>query len=372
MQKNFSPLAWLAPLGAGGISIITFAFFNYSLTHPAGLINFSQTDGGLLVRILEGNMLLFIALHLLLTIFLIAPLVRFLRDENYQNFRDNPLQNSALLAPFISAAMTLNVLIGPIRYFVPAFYENLQMLMLPGFIAWVVLWILTMRFVVKLLAISFTKSFDIAKISFGWLLHPFTLGMVTVTGTGVAAMAADAVLANVAAFLSLISGSMGLFLLFVKTISIFKSHFAADGLPAKQFLPSFLIVIPNITLYAISAFRLGHWLEKFHAAELGNYFKIVMTTAFAFETWYLFFGFVLLADYFRRHFFREYHVSQWGLVCPLVAYAVLGSFVYKVFAPILLTKIVILTTTAVVVLLFFFLLKKMFCCRKSCGNFSCE
>ncbi|MCF7846361.1 MAG: hypothetical protein K9L85_03925 [Candidatus Peribacteraceae bacterium] len=372
MLKKFSPLAWLAPLGAGGISIISFAFFNYSIAHPAGLINVSQTGGGALVRILEANMLVFIALHFLLTLALIVPLLRFLRDPEYQKFRNDPLQNSALLAPFISLAMTLNVFIGPIRYFVPSFYGDFQALILPGFIAWALLWLLTLRIEIKLLAASFRQSFDVSKISFGWLLHPFALGMITVTGTGIAAMAANATIANAAAFLSLITGTMGLFLLLVKTISIFKSHFAAAGLPTKQFLPSFLIVVPNITLYAISAFRLGHWLEHHHAAELGSYFKVVMTTAFAFETWYLLFGLVLLADYFRRSFFKEYHVSQWGLVCPFVAYAVLSSFVYKLFAPTLFTKIVILTTTAAVVGLFFFLLKKMLCCRRSCGQFACE
>ncbi|MFA6458731.1 MAG: hypothetical protein WCV72_05120 [Patescibacteria group bacterium] len=372
MSKNFSPLAWLAPLGAGGISVISFAFLNYSIEHPAGLINFSQTGGGALVRIMEANALIFVALHFLLSIILLRPLIRFWGTENYKNFRDDPLQNSALLAPFISFAMTLNVLIGPIRYFVPFFYNNFQSLMLPGFVAWLILWVVTLYFETKLLALSFQKSFDLSKISFAWLLHPFALGMITVIGTGIAALAADARLANSAAFLSLISGSVGFFLLLVKTIALFKSHFAASGLPTKQFLPSLLIVVPNITLYAISAFRLGHWLEKFHDAELGNYFKIVITTAFAFETWYLFFGLMLLLNYFRHNFFREYHVSQWGLVCPLVAYAVLGSFLYKVFAPILLTKIVIITTTVVVVALFFWLLKKMFCCRKNCNQFTCE
>jgi len=70
--------------------------------------------------------------------------------------------------------------------------------------------------------------------------------MVTVTGSGIAAMAKDKGVADTAFFLLLISGTMGLFLLSVKVVAIFKSHFSADGLPDKQFLPSFLIVVPNI------------------------------------------------------------------------------------------------------------------------------
>lgn len=372
MQKNYSPLTWLASLGAGGIAVIVFVFFNYTVAHPKGLINISQTGSDWLTNSLNISMLLFIALHFLLTISFIPGLIRFLRDKGYQNFIADPLKNTAILAPFISLTMSMNVLIGPLRYFIPALYENLQSLMLPGFIVWTLLWILTMRIEIKLLAQTFRQEFDASKISFAWLLHPFALGMLTVTGTGIAAMSADPALANTAAFLALTSGSMGFFLLLINLFTVFKSHFAASGLPEKNFLPSFLIVVPNLTLYAISAFRLGHWLEKFHAAELGNYYKVVMTTAFAFETWYLLFGFFLLANYFRKHFFQEYHVGQWGLVCPLVAYAVLAGFIYHLFAPIMLTKVVILSVLCITMLLFFFLLKKMFCCRTGCQSFSCE
>jgi len=228
--------------------------------------------------------------------------------------------------------------------------------MLPALIAWGIIWIALMKFDMKLLKISFEEDFDVGKISFGWLLHPFALSMLTVTGTGIAALAKSASVAHTAAFMSMVSGTMAAFLLTVKLISIFKSHYAAKGLPERQFLPSFLIVIPNITLLAISAFRIGHYLENNFAMHMGPYFLLVMTIAFAFETWYLLFGLTLLKDYFTKYFFKkEFYVSQWGLVCPIVAYAVLGSFVYKVFVPNALLYLTILGTTLVAVLLFIIL-----------------
>ncbi len=366
----FNPLMFLMSLGAGGIAVIPFAFFQYTVKHGKGLIQLSQMGHGtlpflqeVLFRFLESVMVVFAVIHLVATFMMVRSLVRFVKSGSYKDFIGDPLKNAAILAPFISIVMTMNVFIGPIRFFVPPFAANLQVFMLPALVAWSVIWVLLMRMEMKLLRISFTKSFDVSKISFGWLLHPFALGMTTVTGTGIAALAKNASVAHVAAFMSFVSGTMGFFLLVVKLMAIFKSHFAAPGLPEKQFLPSFLIVIPNITLYAISAFRLGHYLEHHHAVHLGAYFKIVMTVAFAFETWYLMFGLTLLKDYFKKDFFkREFYVSQWGFVCPVVAYAVLGSFVYKVFLPSAVLYGAIIVTLAAGVALFFLLASRQAKC----------
>jgi hypothetical protein len=361
--KSFNPLLLLMSLGAGGIAVIPFAFLQYTMNHGKGLVDISDIAHGnlplmqeVLYRSLEAVMIVFTLIHFVSTVILLKGLFRFIKSEGYGEFINDPLKNAGILAPFISIVMTMNVFIGPIRYFSPFLAENLQSLMLPALLFWSFIWILLMRMELKLLNISFTKSFDVSKISFGWLLHPFALGMLTVVGTGIAALSKNASIAHIAAFMSLVTGTMGFFLLIVKLFSIFKSHFAAPGLPEKQFLPSFLIVIPNITLYAISAFRLGHYLEHHHAVYLGPFFKIIMTVAFAFETWYLLFGLTLLKDYFKKHFFKkEFYVSQWGFVCPVVAYAVLGSFVYKVFLPSTLLYVAVVATLASAVALFWLL-----------------
>jgi hypothetical protein len=267
----------------------------------------------------------------------------------------------------------MNLFIGPIRYFIPMLSNNFQSLFLPAMIFWSILFVFVMWLEIKLLGISFKQGFDINKINFGWLLHPFLLGMLTVIGTGLAAMSENVTIANSAAFMSLISGSMGAFLLLVKLIVVFKSHFASDGLPEKQFLPSFLIVIPNITLFAISAFRFGHFLEHHHGFELGAYFYLVMGISFAFEIWYMLFGLSLLKDYFKQHHFKEFYVTQWGFICPLVAFVVLGSFAYNVVlqSPILYGVFVF---TMIVTIAFYMelLIKHIKCSINKNIGLSCE
>jgi hypothetical protein len=356
---GFNPLIFLMALGAGGIAVAPFAFLQYTFEHGAGLVKYSQVGGGFLFRSLEGVMIVFAVLHFVLMGILIRDLSRWIRVGGYNEILYNPLKNSGLVAPFIAVVMSMNVLIGPVRFFVSFMADNLQVFMLPALVVWGIIWVALMFFEFELLRISFVEGFDVQRISFGWLLHPFALGMLTVTGTGIAAMAKVSGVAHVAAFMSLVSGSMGLFLLVVKLVAIFKSHFAQGGLPAKEFLPSFLIVIPNVTLYAISAFRLGHYLEAQFGFHLGAYFLVVMTSAFAFELWYLGFGLVLLRDYFAKDFGSgEYYVAQWGLVCPVVAVAVLGSFVYKVFLASSILYAFVLFALLVSVVLFFVLFKR--------------
>ncbi|MBN1825484.1 MAG: hypothetical protein JW958_04390 [Candidatus Eisenbacteria bacterium] len=370
-KQTFSPLIYLASLGAGGISVIPFAFLQYTHPHPKGLVRIEHLAGADVSAVqqalffgLEAVMILFVLIHVVLSLAFLPGLIRWIRGGEYSDFMRDPLKNGGILAPFISLCMTMNVFVGPVRFFIPGLADNLQGLMLPALIGWAILWFFVLRMEIKLMRISFVESFDYHKVSFGWLLHPFALGMITVTGTGFAALAQSPAIAHTAAFLSLVSGTLGLFLLGVKLISVFNSHFAARGLPEKQSLPSFLIVVPNVTLYAISGYRLMHYLHAKWDMHTEVFSFLIITLSFAFELWYVVFGLRLLSDYLKNHFpKREFYVTQWGFVCPVVAFAVLGSFFYKVFVPNPLTYAFVLLTALSAVVLFFHLLKKQ--CRCS-------
>ncbi|MCK4918726.1 MAG: hypothetical protein KAS02_03000 [Candidatus Pacebacteria bacterium] len=379
MKNKFTPLMFLISLGAGGIAISGFSFLNYTAEHGKGLVYISQILSinsmfleVLFYRLAEIIMGVFALIHVYLTIYLLKIYIPWLKSAEYKIIKNDPLKNASLVTPFISLAMTMNVFLGVIRYFIPIAAQNLQMFMFSGFIIWFILWLALMKTEISLLKISFSKNFDISQINFGWLLHPFALGMVTVTGMGIAALAQDYILASTAMFLSLISGTMGLFLLTVKLITLFKSHITAPGLPKKQFLPSFLIVIPNITLYAISFFRFGHYLETKMHFEMGSYFIIVMLLSFTFEIWYLSFGIALLRDYLKKEMREEFHISQWGFICPFVAFSVLAAFIHNLFIPSLYFSSFILLVILFTASLFFYLLNRHIkCVRNKKIKFTC-
>ncbi|MEA1984428.1 MAG: hypothetical protein U9N13_02110 [Euryarchaeota archaeon] len=378
--NDFSPLVFLASLGAGGIAVLPFVLMQYTTEHGNGLITRSQLwlqglsgISSIYYYSLEAIMIIFTLIHFILTIWFTIKLIKWMKTDKFSELINDPLTNTAILAPLISVLMTMNLFIGPIRYFIPVFSNNFQIMILPAMIFWSLIFVIVLFTEIKLLGISFNNGFDITKIHFGWLLHPFLLGMLTVIGTGIAAMSQDVSIANTAAFMTLISGSMGIFLLLVKMVVIFESHFALKGLPDKQFLPSILIVIPNITLFAISAFRFGHFLEHHHEFHLEAYFYIVIGLSFAFEIWYMLFGLSLLKDYFKEHHFSEFYVTQWGLICPLVAFVTLGAFAYNVFltSPILY-GVMVLTIVITVTLFVELLVKHIKCSRAKNIDLSCE
>jgi hypothetical protein len=125
-QPTFSPLSFLASLGAGGIAVLPFAFFQYTFHTGKGLITFGQIDHfalpfsqQILFHFLELVMIVFTVIHFVLTYQFSKGLISWVKTDTYRQFINDPLKNSAIMAPFLSFAMTMNVFIGPIRFFSP-------------------------------------------------------------------------------------------------------------------------------------------------------------------------------------------------------------------------------------------------------------
>lgn len=334
----FSPLQFLAAVGAGGIGVMGFALMQNTLPHPKGLINISHLslpETSILPQFLFWGLLFtmvtFTLLHFILSFRFFKRYLSWRKTPAFKQMLNNPLANSQLMAPYLSLGMTFNVVIASVRFFIPSLYNNFQSMMLPALIAWAVVWGFVINRSTLLLKVGFQRNFDLTQTNFGWLLHPFSLAMVSVVGTGIAALSENAVYAHIAAFLSLTSLLMAIFLMFVKLNSLFSTHFAAPKLPSQEFMPSFLIVLPILTLITISLFRLSHYGHHHLGIHTEMLMPVSILLGFAFQTWYFIFGLRLLNHYFKNHFIgQSYHVSQWGLICPFVGYGVTFSFFFKV------------------------------------------
>lgn len=339
MKKDFNPLIFLAPLGAGWLAVMPFAFMNYTVAHPKWLIALEhilpllQTSMWWLYYFFMAIMVVFGVLHFALMIKFFVSFVAWNKTPEAKEYSEDPLRNVGITVPILGLAMTMNVFIGVIRFFVPVISENLQSFMLPALIAWWVLWIITMFMTIRITRNAFIKNFDFEKITFSWLLLPMTIGMVSVVGAGIAALAKDSTIASTAVFFTFMSAVFWLFLFVTKLITLFQKHFAdKNGLPMKQALPSFLIVIPNITIYAITLFRLWHYFGNQTGHHVDFFLWFVIIGGFVFETRYLIFGISLLKDYLKGEFIqKDFHLSMRGLVCPIVGYVVLGGFAYQQF-----------------------------------------
>lgn len=377
IKNKFNPLLFLSSLGAGGIAVSGFILIQYGgLFEGKGLAILAEVPQTPLVLALEAIMIVFGFIHLVLTIMFLAGHFNWKKTKAYKEYKENPLVNSGLITPLLSLAMSMNVVIAVVRYFSDAMSSNFQTMMAPAFIVFVILWIATVLTSISLLKKSFTNSFDVDKIHFGWLLQPFALTMVSVTGAGFAALAKNtaaigynADIAGMAAFLVLISGGMAVFLTLVKMFSIFKKHLHRDGALEDQFMPTYLIVIPILTLLGITVFRLGHYAEHiFHEPLLFVFAKIIMLGLYAFQLWYFVFGLFMLKGYWNGYLAKKFHVSQWGLICPFVALTALSGFVFHAFFANQIFLVLILVLFAFTIGLFFYLLKRQFSCINSEGE----
>lgn len=337
MSKPFSPLNFLGALGAGGIAVAPFAFMQYLFPHGKGLVTRAQMHGGefplagwqsALVGPFEAIMVAFGILHVVLLAWMLPRLFASARRGDYRDLASNPLTGAAMLTPHLAIAMTFNVFIGVARYFLPVLQSNFQALMLPALAAWMILLYYTLKSIYGQLHNAFSRSFDLNQARFGWMMLPFSLGMVSVVGSGIAALAKAPAVAHMAAFLTLVGATGSVFLLVSKLLTLLHVHYQQPGLPDRHSLPSILAVVPILTVLAIVGFRLSHYAHVqlgFHMEWVG---PAIVAVVFAFQTFYLGLGLVLMREYFRVDLRRaEYHPSQWGLVCPFVAWTVLGAFV---------------------------------------------
>lgn len=345
LVDQFNMLWFIMALGFGGTSVAGFAFLNNTMkrTPPlkgllyADKINeFAANIGGtyaVISKYMQVHMVFFGILHLI-TLFTCTILFfkwRSKYPQKYQELANDTSRNSVLIAPVLAFGMAFNVFLVLGYVYVDWMRINVQPILPYAAAVYALLWIWTIIVAVRLQALALQKGFDVEKMHFGWLLIPFALGMTTVTGTGISYLAHGG-LADFVFFLSVTSFTMALFLTLVKLFSLFKSHYA-KGLPEKiEFLPAFFVVVPIITILTISLLRYGYYFQhKFHVQLPEAFFAFVVTSGFGLMTWYMILGLFMLRDYFKNYLFssKYFDESQWGLICPMVAYAVLSTFVYK-------------------------------------------
>jgi len=106
-------------------------------------------------------------------------------------------------------AFNAQVILAPLAFFIPKLSSNVQALMLPGLVFFGILWFTLFRLEFKLLKIWLSQPMDVTELNFVWLIDVFTFGLVSLTGTGIAAMSSNREISSIAAFASLFALSVG-------------------------------------------------------------------------------------------------------------------------------------------------------------------
>ena len=321
---KFTPLKFQIPLAAGGVALMAFNYLQFTVPHGKGLITLSDIAWAGLTAGQTGRylpmiliMLAFSLINLGSTAFYLKQLIGWLANKTeYQDFINGPPTKSiAVFVPVASLSMTANVILAPLGFFVPQLSSNLQALMLPALIFFGLLWLAAFRLEFAVLRTWLSHPLEVPQLNFIWLLDVFAFGLVSLTGTGIAALSDSEKLASTAAVASLFTLSLGFFLLVTKLAYLIYLQIKAHKLPEQPILPAFFLVIPITCLYGYSFYRIALYLQKYFSFDTRvlSFFFINFSYVVTIG-WGIFFLY-LLGNYFKRDFLKSnFYPTQWGLV----------------------------------------------------------
>jgi len=321
---KFTPLKFQIPLAAGGISLMAFNYLQFAVPYGKGLVKFSDivwsgltpAQLGLYLPLI-AIMLVFSGISLGSTAIYLRQLRRWLFNRaEYQDFITSPSTKSiGVFAPVGSLSMTANVVLAPLAFFVPLLSANLHALMLPGLIFFWVLSLALFRLEYKLFRTRAQRPLDPIGPNFIWLTDVFAFGLVSLTGSGIAALSANQLIASLAADASLLTLGCGFLLMVAKLAYLFFHQIKTQQLPEKQILPAYFILIPITCLYGFSFHRIMVYLQSYFAFDLGWLSFLIMTFSYVCTLSWGIFCLYLLGNYFKNDFLRcDFAPTQWGIV----------------------------------------------------------
>ena|SRR3989339_577526 len=321
---QFTPLKFQVPLAMGGVALMAFNYLQFAIPHGEGLITMSDVaSAGLttnqlwLYLPLIVIMLAFSVLNLGFILVYLKQIMQWLANKpKYQEFMTGPpTLNVGIFVPIASLSMTACVLLAPIAFFIPQLSSNGQAMMLLGLIFFGTLWLILFRLEFKVLKIWLSHPLDATKLNFVWLLDVFAFGLVSLTGTGIAAMSQNVTIASIAAVASLFTLIFGLFLLVAKLSYLFYLQMKAESLPGKHVLPAYFILIPISCLFGFSFYRVMIYLQSYYLFDMKVLLFFSITFPYIITIGWGLFCVYLLSDYLRKDFLKsEFAPTQWGMV----------------------------------------------------------
>ena len=335
---NWSPLHFLASLGAGGMVVTFFMYLLFWVPHPGrpvpvynDWVSHLQTAG----FCKQGIIILGLAGILLSGWFHFRWL--FLNFRQYNRFKAaggvekimGTNAHTQLTAIPLTCAMSINAAFIIAAVFIPGLWSIIEWLFPVSILLFVILGIWASRIYLKFFSLVLHHgSFDsTANNSFTQLLPTFAFAMVGVGLAAPAAMSHNNIVIAISYLLSLSFITGSLFLGLIK-LTIGMNAMFREGI-SRTSLPTLWVVIPILTTAGIAIMRLSHGL---HTLELGhgasNY--ILLVIIFSIQGIFLLMGWAVMQsmNYFHTLLNREENTPvTLALICPGVALVVMGHFV---------------------------------------------
>ena len=337
---TYSPLYFLASLGAGGIAVSFFMFLMFWVPHPGRPVPIFEdilaafTSGGTLLQativVAWIGIAVFAALNLASLVWNLRALARFKRTEGYQALRASNAESTLLALP-LALAMSVNAMFIVGLVFVPGLWGIVEYLFPLAMIAFGAIAWIALRTIGDFLGRILSQGglFDVtAHNSFAQLLPAFAVSMIAVGFSAPAAMSTNPATVAVALVLSTLLGVAALVYTALAATTAFASMLHHGT--AREAAPTLMIIVPIVTVLGIMFLRQDHGLHTTFDVHGGaGETMIFLARLLAIQIVFLGLGLLVLR---RQGYFRDFVLGEktspgsYALVCPAVALSVMLHF----------------------------------------------
>jgi hypothetical protein len=338
-SDTYSPLYFLASLGAGGLSVTFFMYLMFWVPHkgrPVPIFEDLLAAFGagsplrdVAIAVAVVGIAVFAFLNVKLLVWNFSALSAFKKTEVYAKLRRSNAETSLLAAP-LAAAMSVNALFIVGLVFVPQLWSVVEYLFPMALVAFVGigLWALTMlgHFIGRVLS---EKSFDLeANNSFAQLMPGFALAMVAVGLAAPAAMSTAPMTVGVGLVLSTFFASLAILWIAVALVLALPAIFKQGTAP--EAAPTLMVIVPILTVLGIMTLRQSHGLHTtFEAHSTAGETLLFLAKTLSVQIAILLAGGMVLRrqGYFAHWVFGpKVSAGSYALVCPGVALSVMIHF----------------------------------------------
>ena len=339
LGKSYSPMYFLASLGAGGLSISFFVYLLYMMPHkgsPIPTFNhmaavFAGSD--LIMQIFTGFAALMIALfgllHYRLLVWNFMEFSQFRKTAAYEKLRSSNAEVQLMAIP-LTVAMSINVGFALGALFVPNLWEIREILFPFALAAFGATAFYAVRVFIEYFSrILVTGHFDCeSNNSLAQMLSIFAFSMLAVGFAAPGAMSHSKLVSGLGLMLAITFASFAVFFGIVKIVLGFRAMFN-HGIN-KESSVSLWIVIPILTVLGIAFFRISMGLHHnfdapSHPMDHGVLFMVIIALQVLFG--------LLGHEVMKRIGYYETFISgkgksviSYAAICPGVAFTVMGLF----------------------------------------------
>jgi len=337
---TYSPLYFLASVGAGGLNVTFFMYLMFWVKHPGKSVPVFEdilaafTTGstalqvGIAVAVIGTALMAFLNLKYL--VWNLSAFSAFRKTEAYTKLKASNAETTILAMP-LALAMAVNGLFIVGLVFVPGLWSIVEYLFPLAMIAFFLIGVQALMYIGDFLGRVLTKGgvFDVtAHNSFAQLLPAFALSMVAVGFAAPAAMSGNTIVVATSLTLSTFFGVAAIIYALVALVTAFSSmlHYGTS----EEAAPTLLIIIPIVTVLGIMFLRQFHGLHTtFEAHMAAGETLVFLARLLAIQLVFLGLGLTVLS---RQGYWKDYvfgtgtSPGSYALVCPGVALSVMLHF----------------------------------------------